>query len=71
MKGFHFRSCRICNINFYTKAKYWKFPKCRGCSDRPELSKAISMVEYHKIKEAIKNGKTQNETGTDREIWDR
>ena len=71
MKGYHFRSCRICHINFYTMARYWKFPKCRDCAERPELSKAISMVEYRQIKEILKNGKKENKKRKDGEIWDR
>lgn len=69
MKGYHFRSCRICLVNFYTKARYWKYPKCRDCSDRPELSKAISMVEYKKIKEVLNTNEKENKRGENREIW--
>ena len=51
--GYHFKTCKICGEHYFTRAKR-SGRKCRDCAVRPELSSALTVIEYKELKRRLK-----------------
>ena len=66
--GYHFKTCSLCSEPYFTTVRGGT---CRGCTKRPDLSRALTVLEYQELKHRLRRRyvKKKNERRTSGKVW--